>query len=132
VCFQEGRYSEGLATVNRLLLKNPTNSSLLLNRALFHSQMNEDQYAMVDIRSALVSNPHNYLAYFNMFSLQYRNHDDLNAFSSLCCSLSCLHLLKAKKAKNLANADKSIKYSSNNVEAHTLKGLLLLEKTQYL
>jgi len=106
----------------------PRNSNLHLNSAVFRSQLEEDEQALEDINSSLELNPRNYIAYFNKFSLQYRNNNDNEAFDSLCCSLSCLYLMKAKSEKSIDYADKAIKYCYNNIEAHVLKGLLLLEK----
>ena len=115
-----------------MLQSRPRNSNLHLNSAVFRSQLEEDQKALQDIQNSLDLNPRNYIAYFNKFSLQYKNSDDSEAFDSLCCSLSCLYLMKAKSEKSVEYADKSIKYCYNNIEAHVLKGLLLLEKEKYL
>ena len=110
----------------------PLNSNLHVNRAIFYSQLDQDQQAIDEIRTALELNPHNYIAYFNRFSLEFRNCQDSDALRSLCCSLSCLHLMRAKKTRSIESAGKAIKYCSNNIEAHVLKGLILYEKEKYL
>lgn len=40
--------------------------------------------------------------------------------------------MKAKNKKDIASAERALKYCKNNVEAHLLKGLLLLEQNRFL
>ena len=87
---------------------------------------------MRDIDQALELNHLNYLAYFNLFSVQTRREEDMTALQSLCCGLSCLHLLKARLARSVLHADKAIRYAQNNQEAHTLKGLMLMQQSKYI
>jgi len=60
-------------------------------------------------------NPLNYIAYFNLFSIQTQNNDDAIAYYNLCCSLSCLHLIKAKQTRAIEDVDKAIGYAHNNL-----------------
>jgi hypothetical protein len=61
-----------------------------------------------------------------MFSLLMRIEKFDEAFQNLCCSLSCLYLIRAKNKKSELDASKAIKYAENNMEAHVLKGLIHL------
>lgn len=66
-----------------------------------------------------------------MFSIQTRMMEDEAAFANLCCSLSCMYLIRARNAKSIEDASIAISYSNNNYEAHVLKGLLLMQKQKY-
>jgi tetratricopeptide (TPR) repeat protein len=111
--------------------KYPNNSNLYVNRALFLSQLGHDEEAIRDIEKAIKINPRNYIAYFNLFSILTKLVEDDEALSALCCSLSCLYLIRGKLTKNLEDAEKSIAYCNSNTEAHVLKGLLLMQKEKY-
>jgi tetratricopeptide (TPR) repeat protein len=69
----------------------------------------------------------NYVAYFNLFSLEYRAGQEETAFDNLCCSLSCLYLLRAKKSRRELDVQRAINYADNNFEAYILKSLMYLE-----
>lgn len=84
---------------------------------------------MDDLEKAIEMNPFNYLAYFNLFSVLTRCNEDWEAFNNLCCSLSCMYLLKAKTTKKIDLVEKSLQYANNNVAASLLKKCLELEYT---
>lgn len=68
------------------------------------------------------------MSYFNLFSLQYRGGGREQALENLCCSLSCLYLLRAKKSRRELDVQRSISYADNNFEAYVLKSLMYLEE----
>jgi hypothetical protein len=80
-----------------------------------------------DLVKAIDYNYLNYVAYFNLFSLQFNARQVLTAFDNLCCSLSCLYLVRARKARKELDVQRSIKYAENNPDAHILKALMYLE-----
>lgn len=82
---------------------------------------------MEDLTAAITHNYLNYVAYFNLFSLQFNAGHTLDAFDNLCCSLSCLYLVRARKARRELDVQRSIKYAENNPEAHILKALMYLD-----
>ena len=45
----------------------------------------------------------------------------------MCCSLSSLYLLRAKKSRRELDVQRSISYADNNFEAYVLKSLMYLE-----
>lgn len=118
--------------INGMISSCGVNSNLLLNRALFLSQLQNHEEARNSTIQALQLNPRNYIAYFNLFSLDYRQQHYRTALHHLLCSLSCLLLMKAKANSDLHLADKAISYCPNNTEAHLLKGLLFLQQKDYL
>ncbi len=71
--FYKAEYERGLPSINRLLESEHRNSNLYLNRGVFYSQMQRYDDAKRDIHKAVMLNPRNYIAYFNLFSLHYRN-----------------------------------------------------------
>jgi tetratricopeptide (TPR) repeat protein len=125
--FYNGDYELGRQEITQLIEADPDNSMLLSNRALFNSQLGLNPEAVHDLHAALRINPLNYIAYFNLFSIQTLNNEDHEAYENLCCSLSCLHLIKAKKTKILGDVEHAIKYAKNNLEARVLKGLILAQ-----
>ncbi len=129
--FYNGDYSEGLKEISQIMRTETNNSNLYVNRALFHSQLGNDEEAIRDIEKAIKINPRNYIAYFNLFSILTKLIEDEDALAALCCSLSCLYLIRGKLTKSLQDVDKSIGYCLNNTEAHVLKGLLLMQKEKY-
>lgn len=63
-----------------MLVHDPNNSNLYSNRALFLAQLGDDIEATKDLDLSLKINPRNYIAYFNLFSIQTRNKEDFSAF----------------------------------------------------
>lgn len=104
----------------------PNNSALYSNRALFHSQLGNIDSAVDDLIKSIEFNYLNYVAYFNLFSLLYNSGQIVTAFDNLCCSLSCLYLIRAKKGRKELDVQRSIKYAENNPDAHVLKALMYL------
>lgn len=125
--FYNGEYEEGRVLLTALLQLHPTSSMLYCNRALFLSQLGQDLEAMEDLSLALRLNPLNYIAYFNLASLQARNSLALPAYRSLACALSALLLLRARLNRSLTDVDASLELASNNRDAHLLRALLLLK-----
>jgi tetratricopeptide (TPR) repeat protein len=113
--------------MSRCIHYSPKNSALYSNRALFHSQLGNIDAAVDDLVNAINYNYLNYVAYFNLFSLQFNAGQIFPAFDNLCCSLSCLYLVRARKARRELDVQRSIKYAENNPEAHILKALMYLE-----
>lgn len=105
----------------------PNNSALYSNRALFYSQLGQLELALHDLNAAITHNYLNYVAYFNLFSLQFNAGETELAFDNLCCSLSCLYLVRARKARRELDVQRSIKYAENNPDAHILKALMYLD-----
>ncbi len=93
----------------------PSLPALLINKALFHSQLSEDEKAIAVLEQAIELNPCSYLAYFNLASIQIRNNQDAEAFGNLCCCLSIMHLISAKMTKSLEEVDKALKLAENNL-----------------
>jgi tetratricopeptide (TPR) repeat protein len=89
----------------------PLNSALYSNRALFHSQLGNIDAAVDDLTISINYNYLNYVAYFNLFSLQFNAGQIFTAFDNLCCSLSCLYLVRARKARRELDVQRSIKYA---------------------
>ena len=130
--FYRGDYQEGITEISTFIQQNPCNSNLYTNRALFLAQLNNDEEALKDLHLALSINPRNYISYFNIFSIKIKQELDQEAYQHLCCSLSCLYLLKAKESKQVQDANRSISFSNNNFEAYLLKGLIQMELSDYL
>lgn len=126
--FYGGEYERGKEEITNLIMSDPSNPNLYLNRALFLSQMGMDGEAIGDLEICLSLNPRSHIAYFNLFSIQTRYEQWLPAYQSLCCSLSCLYLIKARNSKSIQDAETSIQHAHNNYEAHVLKGLLHLQQ----
>jgi tetratricopeptide (TPR) repeat protein len=89
----------------------PINSALYSNRALFHSQLGDIDAAVEDLLKAVNFNYLNYVAYFNLFSLQFNSGQVEDAFDNLCCGLSCLYLVRAKRERRELDVQRSIKYA---------------------
>lgn len=126
--FEDRDYEKGILLISRCIDKDQENSQLYCNRGLFFAQLGENDSAKKDLEKAILLNHLNYLAYFNLFSLQFRSGEDEKAFENLCCSLSCLYLVRAKKSRRELDVQKSIIYADNNVEAYVLKSLMYLEE----
>jgi hypothetical protein len=77
---------------------------------------------------AIKHNYLNYAAYYNLFSIQFKTGNLQVAFDNLCCSLSCLYFIRAKKTKRELDIQRSIKYAENNPEAHILKSFMYLKE----
>ena len=63
------------------------------------AQLGDIEGAQQDLERSLELNHLNYVSYFNLFSLQFRAGRGESALGNLCCSLSCLYLLRAKKSR---------------------------------
>lgn len=129
--FEDNNYLEGLDLITRCIDHCPRNSLLYSNRALFHAQLGDLDGALNDLNHAISLNHLNYVAYFNLFSLQYRSGEEEVSFDNLCCSLSCLYLIRAKKSRRELDLQRSIKYAENNLESHVLKSLMYLEDGKF-
>lgn len=62
------------------MIRETNNSNLYVNRALFLSQLGDDEEAIRDLERALKINPRNYIAYFNLFSILTKLVEDEEAF----------------------------------------------------
>lgn len=114
--------------MTQCIAMSPQSSALYSNRALFHSQLGRLDAAVQDLCEAIRRNHLNYVAYFNLFSLQFNAGQTLPAFENLCASLSCLHLLRARNSRRELDLQRAIRYAENNPEAHILKALLHLQE----
>lgn len=104
---------------------------LYSNRALFYYQLKSHEKAILDLETAIEINYLNYIAYFNLFSIELRVGGlEREAFEDLCCSLSILYFLRGKIRKTEIDVQKSLKYCENNIEAHILKGMMHLENNK--
>lgn len=70
--FEDRNYQKGLGLISRCIEKDRENSLLYCNRGLFFAQLGENETAARDLEKAIELNHLNYLAYFNLFSLQFR------------------------------------------------------------
>ena len=126
--FEDNEYEQGLELMSQCIALSPQSSALYSNRALFHSQLGHLEAAVQDLAEAIRRNHLNYVAYFNLFSLQFNAGQPLPAFDNLCASLSCLHLLRARNSRRELDLQRAIRYADNNPEAHILKALLYLQE----
>lgn len=126
--FEDNEYEKGLELMSQCIALSPHSSALYSNRALFHSQLGHIEAAVQDLSEAIRRNHLNYVAYFNLFSLQFNAGQTQPAFDNLCSSLSCLHLLRARNSRRELDLQRAIKYADNNPEAHILKALLYLQE----
>lgn len=88
------------------------------------------QEAFEDFEQSIAQNHLNYVAYFNQYSLCSLAKKKDEALKNLCCSLSCLHLLKGRKKGDLSSIEKALEYCGNNIEARLAKGLIHLKKSE--
>lgn len=55
----------------------------------------------------------------------------VESFKQLCCSLSCLYLLRGRLRNTETDINKSLKYCENNLEARIAKSLNFVKKGKY-
>jgi Flp pilus assembly protein TadD len=67
--FYEADYQSALRAINIYLELKPRSSMGFNNRALIHLHMGESATAREDMRTSIMLNHLNYVAYFNLFSV---------------------------------------------------------------
>lgn len=106
-------------------------SMMLNNRGVVRYRLGNFSEARQDLLNSLKQDHLNFLAYFNLFSINTLNEQYCAAFDYLCLGLSSLNTAKCKIDRDIAFADQALYYCSNNKEAIMLKGLLFLEQKEY-
>lgn len=124
ILFYEGKYEEAIRSINRYLEFKPSNSLAFNNRALMYFHMGQNSQAREDIITSIQLNHLNYVSYFNLFSVEFRENDDFAALLALRGALSCLYLIKGRLLKDKALLTKALHFSSNNLDALLILVLL--------
>ena len=70
-CYNQGQYQACVALLNDCLLFSPSSSPLLSNRALANYSLEHFVEAINDLRQSIQVDHLNYIAYFNLFSLNW-------------------------------------------------------------
>ena len=108
VLFYEAQYDNALRAINQFISTKPRSSMAFNNRALIHLHMGNPSLAKEDIKVSLELNHLNYIAYFNLFSINSRENDFQAALLALRGALSCLYLIKGRLAKDKLLLSKAI------------------------
>lgn len=66
-----------------------------------------------------------------MFSVDFVEKKYAEGLRNLCCSLSCLYLIRGKENTNEADINKCIKLTENNCEGRLLKALHYQKKGKH-
>lgn len=112
--YLEGNYPVCLALLNDCILLEPTLSILYSNRAISNFSLQEIDSALADLQKSIEINHLNYVAYFNLFSLNFLESKSEEAFKNLCFSLSSIYTVLSRHAKNIDWINQAIFYSYNN------------------
>ena len=88
--------------------------------------------ALLDLQTSVQINHLNYIAYFNIFSINYQLQRQESAFKNLCFSLSSGYTVLARSIKNEDWINQSLYYSFNNKESIFLKAMSNLEGNQHI
>ena len=73
----------------------------------------------------------NYVAYFNLFAIEWTTGFKWESLKNLCCGLSSLYLLRGEIHKSESDINKALKYAENNLEARVRKCLFHLNKKKH-
>lgn len=130
--YKEGNYPVCLALLNDCILLEPTLSILYSNRAISNFGLKEIDDALLDLQTSVQINHLNYIAYFNIFSINFQMQRQEPAFQNLCFSMSSGYTVLARRIKNTDWINQSLYYSYNNKESIFLKAMLKLEESQHI
>jgi len=97
--------------INECIEQDTENADLLINRALFHINLDRRHEAIAELNKGVELDPHNYVAYFNLASLNIKSGDKIEALQNICCSLSCLYLSKGRITENKEDVKKAMFYA---------------------
>jgi hypothetical protein len=112
--YRQGNYPVCLALLNDCILLEPAHSTLYSNRAISNFGLKWPSDALSDLQRSIEINHLNYIAYFNLFSINLHQEKPAAGFHNLCLCLSSAYTVLSRRGMNADWIDQSLHYAYNN------------------